>query len=321
MNRMVFGVIAASIALAGCSSQDVPPAHKGRKFDKTGALALWSGGGGFEGAVLSPGTYYTGIYPEVRTLDCSTRTFKEPMTSMTKDGVQFALDVYITTSANCGEDKAVETLLDKLAPVGALAAAPKDPGAGSATPDEKDPVETDPDRAVTSRQVYNTYVRPALGEAVRQAIASYDANDINSHREELFAKIQTKLDSDVKSKDAKVPSLVTIVNFNLSNFKLPDEMSKAAADRATQQVLRDKSIAEQERIKVETQTALLDVAKVEAEAKGQAAKIDTIGAALHRNPEYYIRDVYYYAADKGGSVMVPQNPNMILQITPKAPGK
>jgi hypothetical protein len=44
-----------------------------------------------------------------------------------------------------------------------------------------------------------------------------------------------------------------------------------------------------------------------------------IGAALHRNPEYYVRDVYYYAAEKGGSVMVPQNPSVILQLTPKKP--
>lgn len=310
-------MILAASALTGCSSQDVPPAHKGRMFDKTGALAFYSGGKGFEGFVLSPGTYYCGIYPEVRTLDCSTRTFKEPMTSMTKDNVQFALDVYITTSANCDSDKAVEKLLTKLAPVGQLAANVKDNGASSAAPDEKDPVETDPERAITSRQVYNTYVRPALGEAVRQAISSYDANDINSHREELFGKIKSKLDADLKGD----PSLVAVVNFNLSNFKLPDEMSKAAADQATQRILRDKSIAEQERIKVETQTALLDVAKVDAEAQAEARKIDVEGAALHRNPEYYIRDVYYYGAKNGGSVMLPTNPSVILQMTPKVPSK
>jgi len=297
---------------AGCSSQDVPPAHKGRMFEKTGLAALYSGGKGFDGPVLGPGTYYTGIYPEIRTLDCSTRTFKEPMTSMTKDGVQFALDVYITVSANCDNDEAAVILLNKLAPVGKVEASNPSAGAGNGTPDEKDPVETDADRAITSRQVYSTFVRPALGEAVRQAIASYDANDINSHREELFGRIKTKLDSDLKGS----PSLVTVVNFNLSNFKLPDEMANAAADRATQQVLRDKSVAEQERIKVETTTALLQVDKSAAEAQAEARKIDVVGAALHRNPEYYVRDVYFYAAEHGGSVMLPSNPNVILSMTP-----
>jgi hypothetical protein len=310
-------VVAAILSLislgTGCSSQDIPPAHKGRLFDKTGAMAFYAGGNGFQGAILPPGTYYTGVYPEIRTIDCSTRTYKEPLTSMTKDGVQFALDVYITASANCEVDAAVTMLLNKLAPTGAVAAAPAAAGAGQGTPDEKDPVETDPERAVTSRQVYNTYVRPALGEAVRQAISSYDANDINSRREELFGKIKSKLDADLKGD----PKLVTVTNFNLSNFKLPDEMANAAADRATQQVLRDKSIAEQERIKVETQTAQLAVAKARAEAEAEAAGIAVVGKALHDNPEYYVRDVYIAAA-RGGSIVMPSNPNVILQMTPSA---
>lgn len=297
----------------GCSTQDVPPAHKGRMFDKTGVLAFYSGGRGFEGPILNPGTYYTGVYPEVRTLDCSTRTFKEPLTSMSKDGVQFGLDVYVTISANCDSEPAVNALLTKLAPVGKLEGAAPTSGAGQGLPDEKDPVETDPDRAVTSRQVYNTFIRPALGGAVRQAISSYDANDINSHREELFATIKKKLDADLKSD----PQLVTIVNFNLSNFKLPDEMANAAADRATQQVLRDKSIAEQERIKVETETAKLKVAQVQAEAQAEAARIDTEGAALHRNPEFYVRDVYAWASKQGSIIVMPQDPHVIMQITPQ----
>lgn len=314
MNKLgKIGLLSLAILMVGCSSQDVPPAHKGRMLDKTGWLALWSGGRGFEGPVLGPGTYYTGIYPEVRTIDCSTRTFKEPMTSMTNDTVQFALDVYITVSANCDEPKAVQILLEKLAPLGSVKDGEKGLGAGQGNADEKDPVETDPERAVTSRQIYNTFVRPALGESVRQAISSYNANDINSHREELFTKIKVKLDSDLKGE----PKLVSVVNFNLSNFKLPEEMAKAAADRATQQVLRDKSLAEQEKIKVETDTAKLEIAKAEAEAMAKAKKIDIEGAALHRNPEYYVRDVYYYAAEKGGSMMVPSNPNVILQMTPK----
>jgi hypothetical protein len=311
--KLTIATILGLVALGtGCSSQEVPPAHKGRMFDKTGIMAFYSGGKGFQGPILGPGTYYTGVYPEVRTLDCSTRTFKEPLTSMTKDGVQFALDVYITVSAACDNDKATETLLNKLAPLGKVDPTQPSAGAGNGTPDEKDPIEPDAERAVSSRQVYNTYVRPALGEAVRQAISSYDANDINSHREELFGRIKSKLDSDLKGD----PQLVSVVNFNLSNFKLPDEMANAAADRATQQVLRDKSVAEQERITVETKTAELAVARARAEAQSEAAKIEVVGKALHANPEYYIRDVYFYAAEKGGTVVLPTNPNVILQMTP-----
>lgn len=288
----VVPVLAAVVFLSACSSGNIPQAHKGRIFDKTGLGAFYSGGHGFTGPVLPPGTYFLGMYPVLRAVDCSTQTEKEPMTSMTKDGVQFALDIYVSFSANCNEDAAVEAILGALAP--------------SVTKDDVD--------IVVAQQLYDTFVRPALGESVRQAIAAYDANDLNAHRDELFTKTDAKLKSDL----GKTPRLVEIVSLNLSNFKLPDEMAAAAADRATQQVLRDKSVAEQERIKVETQTSELAVARAAADAKSEAAKIDIVGAALHRNPEYYLRDVYFYAADKGGSVVLPTNPNVIMQMTAPA---
>lgn len=66
MTRHLFVLIAAAASLAGCSSQDIPQAHKGRLFDKTGIFALYAGGDGFKGPILGPGTKYTGLYPEVR---------------------------------------------------------------------------------------------------------------------------------------------------------------------------------------------------------------------------------------------------------------
>lgn len=304
------------LIVAGCSVQDIPQAHKGRMFQKTGLLAFYSGGKGFDGPVLSPGTYYLGVYPEVRMVDCATRTIKEPLTSMTRDGVQFAADIYVSFSANCADDAAVQALLNNLSPMGKTdpTSAPQTTGAGQGPVDDRDPTEPNPELTVTSRQVYQTYIRPAIGEAARQAISSYNANDLNAHREELFKQINEKLLSDL-GKDPKV-RLVTINSLNLSNFKLPDELANAAADRATQQVLRDKSTAEQERIKVETETVKLTIAQRKAEGEAEAAKIDAVGAALHRNPEYYLRDIYFYAAEKGGSVVLPTNPNVILQMTP-----
>lgn len=308
-----------SAALFGCSSQTVPQAHKGRMFDKTGFMAFYAGGRGFEGAVLVPGTYYTGIYPEVRMLDCTRRTIKEPLSALAKDSVQFSLDIYISYSANCDDDEAVKKLLSDLAPIGhnnqeaLIKSEEKSPA------DEKDPVEQDPDLTVTSRQIYDTYVRPALGEAVRATVAEYNANDVNQKREEVFKKISDKFATDL-NKGSKI-ALVSMYSLNLSNFAFPKEMADANTDRATQAVLRDTAIAAREKVKAETETAQLRIKQTETEAQAEAAKIDTIGAALHRNPEYYVRDVYYYAAEKGGSVMVPNNPNVILQMTPPRPGK
>ncbi len=54
---------------SGCMSMDVPPAHRGQLLDRTGAFAFYSGGEGFVGSVLGPGTYWTGIYDEIRVVD------------------------------------------------------------------------------------------------------------------------------------------------------------------------------------------------------------------------------------------------------------
>lgn len=325
MNRKVATLLSviALACLTGCSSQDVPQAHKGRLFDKTGAAALWTGGKGFEGPILQPGTYYTGIYPEVRMVDCGQRTIKEPLTALTKDGVQFVLDIYVRFSANCDEDKAVEKLLTTLSPANLAAAPPHDPKAPQADGKhdvDAEPIEAFPTLTITSGQVYATYVRPALGEAVREAVSIYIANEINLKRDEMFQKIKEKfneyLDKKVGKDDFKI---VVVYSINLSNLDFPDQLEKANVDRATQSVLKDKAIAEREKVTAEIETMKMRQQLVRSEAENEAAKIDTIGAALHRNPEYYVRDVYYYAAEKGGSIMLPNNPNVILQMTPKKP--
>lgn len=312
------GLLAFAMMSMGCSSQDVPQAHKGRMFDKTGAAAFFAGGHGFEGPILGPGTYYTGLYPEVRMVDCGQRTIKEPLTALTKDGVQFILDIYVRFSANCESDKAVIKLLETLSPANLAQHQPdpKAPQSDSKHDVDAEPIEPFPSLTITSSQVYATYIRPALGEAVRENISPYIANDVNGKREEIFLRIKKSFEENLGKKDEK---LVNVLDLNLSNLDFPEAMDRANADRAAQAILRDKAIAEQEKVKAEIETARLEITKKEVEAQAEAKKIDVIGEALHRNPEYYIRDVYFYAAEKGGSVVLPTNPNVIMQMTPKKP--
>lgn len=308
----MIGALCLAAFTMGCSSQDIPPAHKGRMFDKTGALALWAGGKGFEGPVLGPGTYYTGVYPEIRMVECGQRTVKEGLTALTKDGVQFSLDVYVSYGASCDEEHVVETLLTKLSPEGVQPKAPE----GEKKEDASAHNSSDPRLTITADQIYRVYIRPAIGEAVRESVSPYIANDVNSKRDEIFEKIKKSFDDTLKKQK---PVLVVVYNMNLSNLDFPDAMDKANAERAAQAIMRDKAIAEQEKVKAEIETAKLDITKKDVEAQAEAKKIYIIGKALHENPEYYVRDVYYYAADKGGSVMLPQNPNVILQMTPRKP--
>ena len=311
-----------SMVSVGCSSQDIPQAHKGRMFDKTGVLALYSGGHGFEGPILGPGTYYTGIYPEIRMVDCGQRTIKEPLTALTKDSVQFSLDIYVRFSANCDEDKAVEKMLSMLSPSNlapAPAPDPKAPQADTKHDVDADPIEPFPSVTITSHQVYATYVRPALGEAVREAVSVYIANEINGKRDEMFQKIKDRFNEYlVKAATPGDPKPVIINSLNLSNLDFPDQLEKANVDRATQAVLKDKAIAERERVTAEIETAQMRKKLSEAEAQQDVARIDAVGAAYHRNPEYVTIEALHYAGDKGNMILLPANGvNTVIQL----PGK
>lgn len=301
-----------SLVCLGCSSQEVPPAHKGRMFDKTGAWALWIGGKGFTGPILGPGVYYTGIYPEVRMLDCSQKTVKESMNALTKDGVQFNLDVYISYSANCDEEQAVNFLLEHLTPE-----ADPEPVKGQ----EQAPAVKSDKLTITSSQVYRVYIRPAIGEAVRESVAAEIANDINSKRESLFSNIKLGFEHSLNKQS---PKLIQINTLNLSNLDFPDQMDKANTERAVQAILKDKAVAERARVEAEIETTKMRKQLAENETNNEVVRIDGIGAALKRNPEYLTFDlqqklpeIYVKAGEKGNLVITAPSPNLL--ISPRQP--
>lgn len=277
----MFGFIA--LLSVGCSSEEIPQAHKGRMFEKTGALALYSGEKGFSGAILGPGTHYTGVYNELRIVDCSNKIVKETLPSLTKDGVQFSLDVYISYTANCEDDKAVEKILNKFSPAN--------------TDPEKHP---ELKNTVVASQLYDTVVRPALGEAVRKPVSNYIANDINENREVIF----TKITEDFNGQMAKhAPKLVVINDFKLSNLDFPDQLDQANVARAEQSVLKDKAIAERSKIDAEIETANKKRELAEKDGNTEAARIDALGSAYRRNPEVLQLELMRAAAEKGNLII------------------
>lgn len=300
MTRSVMMVSLATLTLtAACSSEDVPQAHRGRIFDRTGLLAGFAGGEGLEGDVLEPGTYYTGIYDEVRTVDCATTTEREGLTSLTKDGVQFGVDIYVRYSADCANDKVVEAILKAIPPT----------------------VPPDGPRTVPAKQLYSTFVRPALGESIREAFSPHIANDVNEKRESILADIKRRFVELMKPKEGAL-AFVLIHELNLSNMDYPDELDHANAARAVQAVLKDKAIAERERVTAETATAEMKRELARSEGAAEAARIDEIGAALKRNPQYLafdlqqkMPDIYKAAGDKGNLVITAPAPSIL--ITPK----
>ena len=285
--------VAVAMCALGCASQDIPQAYKGRMFDRTGPLAFYVGGGGLSGPVLGPGVYYTGLYNEVRTVDCSMVTKREGLTALTKDGVQFGLAIYVRFAADCS-DRSVTVLLETL------------------TPDEGG-------IAISSARIYETFVRPAIGEAVREVVSPYRANEINDKREEILASIQKRFVEIMTAREKQI----VVYEVNLSNLDFPDAMDAANTDRAVQSILRDKAIAERERVQAESDTMALRKQLAEREGEMEAARIQRVGEVLKLYPDYLqydlqqkMPDIYRTAGQNGNLVLAAPSPSIVLTPHP-----
>ncbi len=284
------GALLGIVMMMGCSSQDVPPAHRGQMFDRTGALAFYTGGEGFVGKVLAPGTYWTGIYDEVRIVDCAQQTKNESLQSLTRDGVQFGLDVRITYRIDCNDEMIGDIL-------------------GTIQPNENN--------VITSDIAYKTYVRPAIGEAVREAISPHLANDINRLREKVLPDIRSRFVSSMERGNRRFVKIGAIA---LNNMDFPDAMDTANTDRATQGILREKAVAERERVEAETETARMRKSLREQEGAAEAARIDAIGAALDRHPQFVqfdlqerMSEIYSTAGAQGNLIIAAPDPTILIR--------
>jgi hypothetical protein len=229
-------------------------------------------------------------------LECGQKTVKEAMTALTKDGVQFGLDMYIRYAPNCDDDKAAARILETLTPA---------PGEGHPSP-----------LVIYADQLYGVFLRPALGESVRESISPHIANEVNAKREEIFAGVREKFRALV---DRQKPALILVGDLNLSNLDFPDQLDHANTDRAVQSVMKDKAIAERERVTAEIETTKMRRELAETEAGNDVARIVAIGKALHSNPEYLQydaqqrwNDIYFHAGEKGNLVIAAPAPNFIV---------
>jgi regulator of protease activity HflC (stomatin/prohibitin superfamily) len=295
--------IVLSLGLVGCGSwQDVPVAHFGRRFSRRGPIDL-AGGAGFTGPVLPPGTYQLGPYDQMVLVDCATDTLHDPLTVTTQDGVEFGIDIYVRFSANC-ENQSVIDLLSTLSPAES--------------------------HTITSQQLFDTYIRPALASVVREIISPHRANELNGLQQELVADIRERFTQDIEAQEG---SIIQVYEVSLSNLDFPDTLDSANEQRAVQTIMRDTAVAERERVQAETLTAEARVllaqrqgeadgaavaARIQAESVAQAARIDAIGAALARNPEYLQYGIYEQAGANGNMVIAAPDPTIL--VTPERHG-
>jgi hypothetical protein len=86
-----------------------------------------------------------------------------------------------------------------------------------------------------------------------------------------------------------------------------------------QAILRDKAIAERERVTAEIQTMTMRRDLAEKEGEAQAVRIEKIGEVLRRYPEFLqydlqtrMPDIYREAGEKGNLVIAALNPSVVV---------
>jgi hypothetical protein len=295
-NAFSASLLAFALFSSGCATQDIPQAHRGRMFYRTGPFALFMGGKGLSGPVLNPGTHFTGTYNEISMVDCSITTMKESLDTLTRDGVHFGFDISVRFAADCS-DKSVQTLLATVSP--------------------------DKGSTISTRYLYETFIRPGIGESVREVVSPIRANELNEKQATIMAKIRDEFLQIMRTRETQI---VKVYEVNLSHLDFPDAMDAANVQRAVQSVLRDKAIAERERLQaeVETMTGRQQLAQKEADVR--AIEIERIGEALRRYPEYMQYDlqskmpeIYRQAGQSGNLVITAPSPSVL--VTPKGAPK
>ena len=277
------------LVVPACATMDVPQAHRGRLFDRTGPFVFYTGGKGFVGPVLRPGTYRTGTYDEIMLVDCSTVTEHDPLTVLTQDGVQFGIDIYVRFSANCSDESVVDIF-------------------ASLSPSEN--------RTITTQQLFETYVRPAIAGVVREVISPHRANEINNLHQQILAEIRQRFMEEV---DAHEGDIIQVYEVSLSNLDFPETMDNANEERAVQTILRDKAVAERERVQAEIATAVTRRELMQREGEADAARIDAIGQALRRNPDFLqfdlqskMPEIYEHAGARGNMIITAPDPTVLV---------
>ncbi len=286
-------LICLSLLVAGCASQDIPQAHRGKLFARSGLFSAYRGGHGLTGPVLGPSTQFLGLYDELRLVDCSMTNVSQELDTLTHDGVHFGFHLDVRFSADCS-DQGVDRILS------------------SVRGNEHD--------VITPGTLYATFIRPAIGEAAREQVSPYRANELNDRQAEISAGIKKRF---VDLMATREKNFLLVHEVNVSNLHFPPAMDTANLERAVQSVLRDKAIAERERVTAEIETTTMRRELAEKEADNTAARIDRIGKALKGNPEYIqyelilkLPEIYREAGQHGNMILAaPQ-----LQGLPFMPG-
>lgn len=136
-------------------------------------------------------------------------------------------------------------------------------------------------QTITNSQLYETYIRPALGESVRLAISPYLVNDISQNREKIYGEIIKAFNASLANQN---PQIMTVYELKLSNLDFPDQLERANVALAEQTILTEKAKAERLTIAEQEKTAEAKRTLEEKLGEAEGARIAKVGRSLRENP-------------------------------------
>ena len=224
--------------LSACGTEDIPPGNKGFMFDRTGALALYTGGTGLHTeTILGPGTHYTGIYDEVRDINCRDMHAKEAVDVLTKSDITVLVDVRITYAAKCDSKEAMIRIVDEVTSIEG--------------------------RTIEPQALYDLYVLPIVRESLRNRLSDVTVEDVKTVRTELRDGILKDLEQSIAERTQPVKIQILTV----SDIQLPTEI----VDK-NRQIELARQEAEQEREKQEASKHRLARELFEAQQEREVQK-------------------------------------------------
>ena len=239
----------------GCDSQDVPPGYKGFNFDKTGALAMYSGGEGLQtDTIVNSGTHYTGMYDEIVGVNCQSDANKESIPVLTKSDMKVTVDLRITYASDCTSKESLAAIITRI-------------------PRIQDSRYVQPD------QVFQTYVMPSIRESLRNQLAAVTIEDVKEIRSNLSTQIRLDVEKSIAEKgfpvridlltvsDITLPEAITakIKEIEVARMEANKESEKQRASKV--RLERELFEAQQQReVEREKSQKLKEIAQVNAES-------------------------------------------------------
>lgn len=204
---LMFCIVLAAIVI-GCNSE-VPGGYVG--MVKTP--------GGFDGDTLSPGLHGCWGRDTMYLIQASDTQMNAPISQLCADNVNFKFDIGVLFAVNRENTKAIKGAFLNVTPEGNVGSSP----------------------AITSAQLYKTYVQPQVDQQARKVISRYATSEIVENR----GKIAAEIDAGVRS--AFKDSLINIKMVTMNNDDYPDFITKAQEQKVGRRVEIETERAEQEK--------------------------------------------------------------------------